>query len=211
MFLLHCYDHNDTNVSQNKIRTFWFYCIVTISMTRWSYWVNSEYSLSSALLRSQCHDYLTVKSPSILYVLHCYDHNDTNMSLIKRRAFSLTAFYDHNAAMIFLSKLWAFSSYCIVTITMPRWSLWENSVQCVSTALLRPQRHDDLTEKSTNILFLLHCYDQNASMISLSKLRAFYFYCILTIKMPRGYYWVKTKHSISTSLLRSLWHYDHTV
>jgi hypothetical protein len=228
-----------------KHQAFTFYCIVTITMALWSYCENSEHSVSTALLRSQCHDYLTVKTPSILYLQHCYDHNDTNVSRNKIRIFcfycivtiimprwcrwfnsekSLSpGFYDHNAAMILLRQFWAYSLYYIVTITMPRWSLWENSVQCLSTALLRSQRHDDLTEKSTkhsdstallqsqwhdgltekvpSILFLLQCYDQNASMISLSKLRAFYFYCIVTFRNSRWSHWVNSENSVFTALL----------
>jgi hypothetical protein len=154
------------------------------------------------------------------------------MSLIKLRAFSFSCLYDHNATMILLRKFRAVSFYCIATITTTQWSHWEIYEHSASTALLQSQWHDGLTEKAPSILFLLHCYDQNASMISLSKLRAFYFYCIVTIRKPRWSHWVNsehsvftalltitmtrwsywrnTEHSLSTSLLRSQWHDDHT-
>jgi hypothetical protein len=159
-------------------------------MTRWSYWVNSKNSVSSRLFRSQSHYDLTDYTPRIPSLLHCYDHN---------------------ATMISLSKLRPFCFYCIVTIKMPPWPHWIYSEHSVSTAFLRSQWHYGLTENTPNIHFLMHCYDQKGTMISLSENNAFCFYCIVTITMPRWSHLVNSEHSISSALLRSECHEDLTV
>jgi hypothetical protein len=139
--------HNGMWILLNKLGKFCFNCIATITMTLWSYrlntkhylstallrskwhddhnWENSEHSVSTALLRSQCHDDLTENTLRILFLLHYYDHNDT---------------------MTLQTKLQTLFFYCIVMITVARWSYWVNSEHSVSTALLRLQWHEDFNE-----------------------------------------------------------------
>jgi hypothetical protein len=154
---------NCTLISSNKHRLFCFYCIVSITMARWFYWVNSEHFASTALLQSQCQVDITDETPSILFLWHCYDHIATMISLSKQWAFFLLFCFGHNAKYILLSKPRAISFYCIVTITMARCSLC-----CTPSSL-----------------FLQHSNHQNWAMTSLSKLRAFCFYCIVTSTMAR--------------------------
>jgi hypothetical protein len=156
-------------------------------MAGWLYWVNSEKSLSTTLLRSPCQVDLSVYTPRSLFLLHCYDHNHI---------------------MNLLTKFQAFLFYKIFSITMARWSYWVHTEHSISTALLRSQWQVDLSESTPGILFLLHYYDQNATMILLTKHRAFCFYCGVTIKMARWPHWLKFELSISTALLRSQCQYD---
>jgi hypothetical protein len=145
-----------------KLRAFRVYCIVTIIMQPGSYWVNSEHSVSTAFLRSKWHDDLTEFNQSSLFLLH---------------------FYYHNGKMTSLNKIPAFCFHCIVSITMTRWSQWLNYENSVSTKLLPSKWHVELTEQTPIILFLLYCYEHNATMVLLSILRAFCFYCIVAVIM----------------------------
>jgi hypothetical protein len=58
--------------------------------------------------------------------------------------------------------------------------------------------------------FVLHCYDNNANINLLSKIRPFSFYYIVTITEARWSYWINTEQYISTALLRSQLHKDLT-
>jgi hypothetical protein len=123
LFILHCYDHNGTMNSLSKHRGVCFYCIVTITMPRWSLWLNSEQSVLNCIVTITMALWFYWVNSDHFDLLHCYNHNGTMTSM---------------------SKLRIFWFYCIVTTTMARWTHWQKSVHSVCTTLLRSQWHDDL-------------------------------------------------------------------